>query len=84
MVKTSAVLLVVLAAWSMPCAAVIHDGYRGVFSDAGSFSAAARDADVLPPAPPEREPQGGALVFAALGLLALVARRRWLALRVDD
>ena len=32
---------------------------------------------------PEAEPQG-ALLFAALGLIGLAARRRWLALRVDD
>jgi len=68
----------------MPCAALINDAHRGVFSDAGSFhSAAAREADVAPSAA-SSEPQGGALLFAALGLLGFAARRRWLALRVDD
>ena len=83
MTKGSALLLLVLAAWSMPCAARINDAHRGVFSDAGSFhSAAAREADVAPPAA-SPEPHGG-LLFAALGLLGFAARRRWLALRVDD
>ena len=80
MAKIAAVLFVVLAAWSMPCAALVSEGHRGVFADAGSFHAAA--ARVTPrAAEPERH---GALLFAALGLVALAARRRWLALRVDD
>jgi hypothetical protein len=84
MAKTAAGLFVVLAAWSMPCAAIISDGHRGVFSDAGSFhSAAAPEARVTRRAAAEREPHG-ALLFVALGLLGLAARRRWLALRVDD
>jgi hypothetical protein len=80
--KTVAVLSVVLAAWSLPCAAMVGDAQRGVFAAAGSFHAGARAAQVRARAP-EPEPQG-ALVFAALGLIGLAARRRWLALRVDD
>jgi MYXO-CTERM domain-containing protein len=82
MAKTAAGLFVVLAAWSMPCAAIVGGGHRGVFANAGSFHAAARAAEVRPRAV-EPEPHG-ALLFAALGLIGLAARRRWLALRVDD
>jgi hypothetical protein len=101
MAKILAVLLVLLAAWSMPCAAlpegaasfldhagltVATDRYRGAFSAVGSFhSGAAREAYFEPlRAAPEPQPQGAALLFAGLGLLVLVARRRWLALRVAD
>jgi len=81
MAKTAAGLLVVLAAWSLPCAAIVSDGHRGVFADAGSFHAAA--ARGLRPRAVQPEAHG-ALLFAALGLIGLAARRRWLALRVDD
>jgi hypothetical protein len=80
MAKTALILLTVLAAWSTPCAAIVGDAHRGVFADAGSFHAGAAAAAPHSAAP---EPHG-ALLFAGLGLIGLAARRRWLALRVDD
>ena len=80
MPKTAAILLIVLAAWSLPCAAIVGDTHHGVFADAGSFHAGATAAITRSV---EAEPQG-TLLFAALGLIGLAARRRWLALRVDD
>ena len=80
MPKTAAALFVILAAWSLPCAAIVGDTHRGVFAEAGSFHAGAA---ATMPRLAEPESQGG-LLFAALGLIGLAARRRWLALRVDE
>lgn len=82
MAKSAVILFLALAAWSLPCAASVGDAHRGVFADAGSFHAAvARAASARPGA---AVPQHDGLLFAALGLIGLAARRRWLALRVDD
>jgi MYXO-CTERM domain-containing protein len=82
MQKTAAALFIVIAAWSLPCAALVGDTHRGVFADAGSFHAAALRAAERPHAVQAQAP--GGLLFAALGLIGFAARRRWLALRVDD
>ena len=62
--------------------------YRGVFSSAGSFhSGAPRDAlfAALYAAPaPAPSPEAGTMLLAGLGLLGLVAHRRWRALRAAD
>jgi len=83
MAKIAALLSVVLAAWSLPCAAIVGHAHRGIFADAGSFHADAARATTVRARAAEPEPHG-ALLFAALGLIGLAARRRWLALRVNE
>jgi hypothetical protein len=92
--KISAAALVVLATLSRPCAAMPDGGslldrdgvYRGAFSSVGSFhSGVTRGAYFKAlPAAPRSEPQSNAMLLASLGLLGLIARRRYRALSAAD
>jgi len=93
--KISAAALVVLATLSRPCAAMPDGGgslldrdgvYRGAFSSVGSFHSGATRGVYFgaPHAAPRSEPQPNAMLLASLGLLGLIARRRYRALSAAD
>ena len=93
--EISAAALVVLATLSRPCAAMPDGGgslldragvYRGAFSSVGSFhSGVTRGAYFgARHAAPRSVPQSNAMLLASLGLLGLIARRRYLALSAAD
>ena len=77
----SLLLFALLAASSMAWATPLERSLpRGAFSPVGSFSAIASSGASLS-RPASREPRGGAMLLASLGLLALIAVRRLRALR---
>jgi MYXO-CTERM domain-containing protein len=95
--KISAAALVVLATLSRPCAAMPDGGgggsfldhagvYRGAFSSVGSFHSGATRGAYFGAlhATPRSEPQSNAMLLASLGLLGLIARRRYRALSAAD
>ena len=94
MSKTSAVLAAALIGCATPCAAMPREGsfldqagrasgpYRGAFSGVGSFHFGAARAALR--AAPASGPDEAAMLLAGLGLLGLVACRRWRALRAAN
>jgi MYXO-CTERM domain-containing protein len=94
--KISAAAFVVLATLSRPCAAMPDGGggsfldhagvYRGAFSSVGSFHSGATRGAYFGAlhATPRSEPKSNAMLLASLGLLGLIARRRYRALSTAD
>jgi hypothetical protein len=83
---------------AMPCAAMPKKGSfldhaglsastvlnHGAFSGAGSFHSDAARGAYFAAAAPRSQPEPYAMLLTGLGLLGLIARRRWRALRAAD
>jgi hypothetical protein len=86
--KVTAVVLLVFAEAVTPCLGA--PDYRGVFADAGSFYAGAQRGlqRAAQSAARETRPRHAgaprALVLAGLGLICLIAHRRWRAQRIAE